>query len=174
MLARVYLTALSALLVLAVPSGVIRAQEGLPDGAFAYKSSPDELTWRPFFFVQWATVYRGPNGYAVDLLRLPADKETPPNLWHFLVSSTTGLHSPYVAETDPFHNHAIDAVMRIQSGTLYLAFSTPGKAARGELIAYHPYGPGSIIGVPTDIEPRMFAGGEDVVIEVTHPRNIPH
>ena len=138
MLMRVLLSTLTALLILAVSPDVIRAQEGLPHGAFAYKSSPDELTWRPFFFVQWATVYRGPNDYAVDLLRLPADRETPPNLWHFLVSPTIGLHSPYVAETDPFHNHAIDAVMRVQSGTLYLAFSKPGKAARGELIAYTP------------------------------------
>ena len=63
--------------------------------------------------------------------------------------------------------------MRIQSGTLYLAFSEASTVS-GDLIAYYPYGPGSAIVLPAGVKPRMFAGGEEVVIEVTHPRNIPH
>ena len=172
MLSRFLLSALLALLVLAVSADVVRAQEGLPDGAFAYKFSPDELTWRPFFFVQWATVYRGPNGYAIDLLRIPPDKEVKPNV---NLAHLVGLKPQYEEdETGAYNRKAIDTVVRVQSGTLYLALSEVGSTVSGDLIEYYPYGPGSVIVIPAGITQRMLAGGEEVVIEVTHPRNIAH
>lgn len=173
MLSRVLLSSLATFLFLAVSADVIQAQEKLPDGAFTFTSSPDERTWRPFFFVQWAKVYRGPNGYAVDLIRIPPDKEVPPNFWHYLVSPKYGLRDRLVGETGTHDGPSVDVVMRVQSGTLYLAFSKVG-AASGDLIAYYPYGPSSVIGIPAGITPRMFAGDEEVVIELTLPRNIPH
>ncbi len=80
MLMRVFLTTLTTFLFLAGSAEVIRAAEKLPGGAFTFTSSPDEVNWRPFFLAERATVYRGVNGYAVDLIRIPPDKEVVPNL----------------------------------------------------------------------------------------------
>ena len=167
----VALSILSALPFLVVSPDVTRAQEGLPDGASTFTSSPDEVVWRPFFFAEVATVYRGANGYAVDLIRIQPDKEILPNV---SLAHLVGLHAPYGEEAGTDRRHAINAVIRVQTGTLYLALSEAGATVSGHLVEYYPYGPGSVIVLPAGIKQRMFAGGEGVVLEVTHPQNIAH
>ena len=169
MLIRVLLSTLATFLFLAGSAEVIRAAEKLPGGAFTFTSSPDEVNWRPFFLVERATVYRGVNGYAVDLIRIPPDKEVVPNV---SLAHLVGLKAQYVEETGGYNRQATDAVMRVQSGTLYLALSEVGNTPSGDLIEYYPYGSGSVIVIPAGITLRMFAGDEEVVIEVTHIRNM--
>lgn len=149
MLIRVLLSTLTALLFLAVSPDVIRAQEKLPDGAFTFTSSPDELNWRPFFFLERSDIYIGANGYSVELVRIPPYKEGP-----------------------PFLTHSIDTVIRVQSGTLYLALRESGRVASGDLIEYSAYGPGSLIVLPAGITQRMLAGDDEVILELTQVRNI--
>ncbi len=150
MLTRVLLSTLTTLLLLAVSPDVIRAQEKLPDGAFTFTSSPDELNWRPFFLLELASVYKGANGYSIDLVRIPPNKEGP-----------------------PFLNHkGIDRVLRVQSGTLYLALRESGRVASGDLIEYSAYGPGSLLVLPAGIRTTYFAGDEEVILEATYVRDI--
>lgn len=150
MVMRVLLSTLTAFLFLAVSADVIRAQEKLPDGAFTFTSSPDELNWRPFFFLERAYIYMGANGYSVELIRIPPDKEGPPFLSH----------------------KSIDTVIRVQSGILYLALRESGRVASGDLIEYSAYGPGSLIVLPVGIRMSYFAGAEEVILEATQVRNI--
>ncbi len=150
MLIRVLLSTLTTFLFLAVSPDVIRAQENLPDGVFTFTSSPNELNWRSLFSLERATVYKGANGYSIDLVRIPPDKEGPPFLTH----------------------KSIDTVIRVQSGTLYLALRKSGRVASGDLIEYSAYGPGSLIVLPVGVRAAYFAGAEEVILEATHIRNI--
>ena len=167
---RVFASVLASFLLLAASADVIHAQEKLPGGAFTFTSSPDERTWRPFFHVELATVYRGTNGYAVDLIRIPPDKEFFP----YSLAHAVGLKPQYEDETGAYNRQAINAVVRVQTGTLYLALSESKRLKGDGLIEYYPYGPGSVIVTPAGITQRMLAGDEEVVLEVTHPRNIAH
>ena len=54
-------------------------------------------------------------------------------------------------------------VVRVQSGTMYLAFGE--DLSREASVAY---GPGSFIVHPAGTTSRMFTGDEEVVVEVTH------
>ncbi len=143
MLLRVLLSTLTTLLWLAASSVVIQAQE-LPDGVFTFAFAPDESNWF------WKPVYEGANGYSVSLIRFPPDPDG-------------GLH-------DNIPSHGLDEVIRVQSGTLHLAFTADGSVpTRAEAKAY---GPGSFIVQPAGIEHFIFGGEEEVIVEVTHIRNI--
>ena len=144
MLVRVLLSTLTTLLMFAVSADVIRAQEKLPDGVFTYTFSPDEPNWF------WQPIYEGANGYSVSLIRFPPDP-------------AGGLH-------DNIPSHGLDEVIRVRSGTLYLAFSADGSVpTRSEAKAY---GPGSFIVQPAGVTHFTFGGEEEVILEVTHIRNI--
>ncbi len=149
MLMRVLLSTLTALLFLAVSADVIRAQEKHPVRAFTFTPSQDKLDWRPFYNVELATVYKGANGYSVGLIRIPPDKEV------FPYSLTS------------------DEVIRVQSGTLYLAFSEVVCTAPG-LIEYKAYGPGSFIVLPAGFTRYLLGGEKEAILEVTHVRKIVH
>ncbi len=47
-----------------------------------------------------------------------------------------GLKPQYEDETGAYNRQATDAVVRVQSGTLYLALSEVGDTPSGNLIAY--------------------------------------
>ena len=144
MLVRVLLSTLTTFLLLAVSAEVIQAQEKLPDGVFTFTPSPDESNWF------WRRVYEGVNGYTVSLIRFPPDPDG-------------RLH-------DNIPSHGLDEVIRVQSGTLYMAFSADGSVpTRAEAKAY---GPGSFIVQPADVTHFTFGGEEEVILEVTHIRNI--
>ena len=141
---RVLLSTLTTVLLLAVSVNIVHAQEELPDGVFTFTFSPDEPNWF------WQRVYSGANGYEVSLIRFPPDPDG-------------GLH-------DNIPSHGLDEVIRVQSGTLYVAFSADGRVpTRAEAKAY---GPGSFIVQPAGIEHFVFGGEEEVIVEVTHIRNI--
>ena len=144
MLLRVPLFTLTTFLWLAVSSVVIQAQERLPDGVFTFAYAPDESNWF------WKPVYEGANGYSVSLIRFPPD--------------------PGGALHDNIPSHGLDEVIRVLSGTLYLAFSADGSVpTRAEAKAY---GPGSFIVQPVGVTHFTFGGEEEVILEVTHIRNI--
>ena len=65
----------------------------------------------------------------------------------------------------PAHTHVRTEleVVRVQSGTMYLAFGE--DLSREASVAY---GPGSFIVHPAGTTSRMFTGDEEVVVEVTH------
>ena len=144
MLVRVLLSTLTTFLLLAVSAEVMQAQEKLPDGVFTFTPSSDEPNWF------WQRVYEGANGYTVSLIRFPPDPDG-------------RLH-------DNIPSHGLDEVIRVQSGTLYMAFSLDGSVpTRAEAKAY---GPGSFIVQPADVTHFTFGGEEEVILEVTHIRNI--
>lgn len=159
MLTRILLSTLTALLFVAVSVDVIRAQEKLPDGAFTI--SPDELNWQPMgpsrptdrLLVEWAFFYRGANhGYRVTMLRIPPNTTGP--LCYFGLSCRSDL----------------DEVIRVQSGTLFLAFSERGtRPNRADAKAY---GPGSFIVRPAGINKLTFSGDQEVILEATQIRNM--
>ena len=144
MLVRVLLSTLTTFLLLAVSAEVMQAKEKLPDGVFTFTPSLDEPNWF------WQRVYEGANGYTVSLIRFPPDPDG-------------RLH-------DNIPSHGLDEVIRVQSGTLYMAFSADGSVpTRAEAKAY---GPGSFIVQPADVTHFTFGGEEEVILEVTHIRNI--
>ena len=139
---RALLITLSALLLLAVLPQAIRAQAQLPDGVLTI--SVDEINWKESP-VGWeiAVLYGdiASDDYSVARLRMP------PN-WD-----------------GPVHNHERTEleVIRVQSGTLYLAIGETRSRA-----AAKAYGPGSFILYPAGTTTRMFTGDDGVVVEVTH------
>ena len=90
---------------------------------------PGAHRWMTFMDKQdwfWQRVYEGANGYTVSLIRFPPDPDG-------------RLH-------DNIPSHGLDEVIRVQSGTLYMAFSADGSVpTHAEAKAY---GPGSFIVQP--------------------------
>ncbi len=149
MLARVLLPILTGVLLLAGSTDVIRAQENLPDGVFAFTSSYDELIWQRGPYFETTTIYIGENGYSVALFRMP------PN-------TADGSHS----NQRPNSN----TVVRVLSGTLHLALSDDlSGLTRADAKAY---GPGSLIVHPFGVMWRWFTGDDGVTFELTNVRNI--
>ena len=143
---RVVRSTLTALLLPAALPSVIQAQGKLPDGAFTFIPSTDELNWRPLGALEVASVYMGANGYSVRLYRLPPNKIGPPVMF------------------------PIDEVIRVQSGTLYFAFSKDRSAPRQT--AARAYGPGSLILLPAGVTGQLFGGDDEVIFEATRVQNI--
>jgi quercetin dioxygenase-like cupin family protein len=139
---RVLISTLPALLLLAVARDVIRAQEQHADTVLAL--STDELDWQESP-VGWemAVLYGDikSNDYSVMLLRMRPNWDGPSHT----------------------HERTELEIVRVQSGTMYLAFDE--DLSRG---AAKAYGPGSFIVYPAGTRLRMFTGDEEVIVEVTH------
>ncbi len=76
MLMRVLLSALTALLFVAVSADAIRAQEKMPDALTFTPSHDVELTWRPFFHLEAG--HHLHRSRSVELVRIPPNKDG----WH--------------------------------------------------------------------------------------------
>jgi len=139
---RVVLSTLAILLSLSVSPDVIRAQTQLPDGVLALTA--DEPGWQdsPVGW-QLAVLYGDitSNDYSVVRLKMRPNWDAPPHT----------------------HKRTELEVVRVRSGTMYLAFGEDLTRA-----AAKAYGPGSFIVYPAGTTSRMFTGDEEVIVEVTH------
>ena len=138
---RVVLSTLAVFLVLSVSPDFIRGQAQLPDGILAL--AVDELDWQdcPVGW-QMAVLYGDirSNDYSVVRLKMRPNWDAPPHT----------------------HERTELEVVRVRSGTMYLAFGE--DLSRG---AVRAYGPGSFIVYPAGTTSRMFTGDEEVIVEVT-------
>ena len=139
---RVVLSTLAVLLLLSVSPDFLRVRAHLPDGILAL--TVDELDWRdsPVGW-QMAVLYGDirSNDCSVVRLKMRPNWDAPPHT----------------------HERTELEVVRVRSGTMYLAFGE--DPSRG---AARAYGPGSFIVYPAGTTSRMFAGDEEVIVEVTH------
>ncbi len=139
---RVVLSTLAVLFLLSVSPDFIRARAQLPDGVVVL--TVDELDWRdsPVGW-QLAVLYGDitSNDYSVVRLKMRPNWDAPPHT----------------------HERTELEVVRVQSGTMYLAFGEDRSRA-----AAKAYGPGSFIVYPAGTRLRMFTGDEEVIVEVTH------
>ena len=138
---RIHLGTTLLLLTCALTPRVTPAQQ-LPPGVLALQA--DDITWQESP-VGWrmAELYGDmtSNAYSVVRLRMQPDWDAPPHT----------------------HQRTELEVVRVQSGTMYLAFG--GELTREAAVAY---GPGSFIVYPAGTTSRMFTGDEEVIVEVTH------
>ena len=139
---RVVLSTLAVLLLLSVSPDFIRVRAQLPDGILALTA--DELDWRDSPVGWQRAVLSGDirsNDYAVLRLKMRPNWDGPPHT----------------------HERTELEVVRVRSGTMYLAFGE--DLSRG---AARAYGQGSFIVYPAGTASRMFTGDEEVIVEVTH------
>ncbi len=142
---RVVLSTLAVLLLLSVSPDFTRAQAQLPDGVVAL--TVDELDWQdsPVGW-QMAVLYGDirSNDYSVVRLKMRPNWDAPPHT----------------------HERTELEVVRVRSGTMYLAFGVDLSRATAKA-----YGPGSFIVYPAGTTSRMFTGDAEVIVEVT-PRPV--
>ncbi len=138
---RIHLGTAILLFSWAITPGAAQAQR-LPPGVLALQA--DDISWQESP-VGWrmAELYGDMTGndYSVVRLRMQPNWDAP-------------AHTHVRTELE---------VVRVQSGTMYLAFGE--DLSREASVAY---GPGSFIVYPAGTTSRMFTGDEEVVVEVTH------
>ena len=139
---RTVLSTLAALLLLSVSPDVLRAQVQLPVGVLSLTA--EELDWQdsPAGW-QLAVLYGDitSNEYSVVRIKMRPNWDAPPHT----------------------HERTELEVVRVRSGTMYLAFGEDLTRAVAKA-----YGPGSFIVYPAGTTSRMFTSDEEVIVEVTH------
>ena len=138
---RIHLGTALLLFAWAITPHTTQAQQ-LPPGVLAFQA--EEITWQESPVGWEMAVPYGDmtsSDYSVVRLRMQPNWDAP-------------AHTHQRTELE---------VVRVQSGTMYLAFGA--DLSREASVAY---GPGSFIVYPAGTTSRMFAGDEEVVVEVTH------